>query len=576
MKKLNEPIRSSQSLNSHSSLSFEHGVCATGHRVSAEAGAWVLQQGGTAVDALVAAAFTSFVVEPASCGLGGYGHFSIYLANENRYIGFDAYCRAPLSASPDMFELDMSRLATYYGHPRTLGNKAEHGPIAPAVPGAVAGCCDLLEAHGTLSLDTVLAPAIAAAEKGIEFLWSDLLHIAGLGDTLSELPDTDSVLRPGGQLPVIGGSRAESTSMDGNALAKTLRLIATKGKAGFYQGRVAKAIEQYVQGVGGILSRQDLAQYAPRIWHEPAAHYRDYRYISCFDQVAYETLNILDGYDLHKYGADSYAYRHLVAEALGIAFTDNMTWYGDPDFENAPIQGLADRRFAAKRRKEIRIRRVIDRPIQPGNPWPYDPGVSNKEDEDFGTTKGKIAGTSQVAVVDRAGNLASCCISVGSAYGSCVYIPEVGIFLNDAMQNFDPRPNHPNSIYPGKMPIFAAPAIVACRNGEGHFAASGSGGYRIQTGVLHTFMNYIDHQMDIQSAIDHPRVHCQGQETVADNRLPANVRTKLEQAGHTLTTVSSAPGRNHFGRVCAVSRDVRTGELRGGAGPSWSTGIAGL
>ena len=142
--------------------------------------------------------------------------------------------------------------------------------------------------------------------------------------------------------------------MDGNALAKTLRLIATKGKAGFYQGRVAKAIEQYVQGVGGILSRQDLAQYAPRIWHEPAAHYRDYRYISCFDQVAYETLNILDGYDLHKYGADSYAYRHLVAEALGIAFTDNMTWYGDPDFENAPIQGLADRRFAAKRRKEIR------------------------------------------------------------------------------------------------------------------------------------------------------------------------------------------------------------------------------
>ena len=103
MKKLNKAIRSSESLNSHSSLSFEQGVCSTGHPVSAEAGAWAIQQGGTAVDALVAAAFTSFVVEPASCGLGGSGHFSVYLSNENRYIGFDAYWRAPLSASPNMF-----------------------------------------------------------------------------------------------------------------------------------------------------------------------------------------------------------------------------------------------------------------------------------------------------------------------------------------------------------------------------------------------------------------------------------------------------------------------------------------
>ena len=140
MKKIKAPIRSSESLNSHSSMSFEQGVCATGHPVSAEAGAWAIQQGGTAVDALVAAAFTSFVVEPASCGLGGSGHFSVYLAKENRYIGFDAYCRAPISATSEMFGIDNSRPENYYGHPRTVGNKAEHGPLAPAVPGAVAGC----------------------------------------------------------------------------------------------------------------------------------------------------------------------------------------------------------------------------------------------------------------------------------------------------------------------------------------------------------------------------------------------------------------------------------------------------
>ena len=144
------------------------------------------------------------------------------------------------------------------------------------------------------------------------------------------------------------------------------------------------------------------------------------------------------------------------------------------------------------------------------------------------------------------------------------------------MQNFDPRPNHLNSIHPGKMPIFAAPALVACLGDQGRFAASGSGGYRIQTGVLHTFMNYVDHQMEIQKAVDHPRVHCQGQETVADSQIPEKIRTKLEQAGHNLTTVSATPGRNHFGRICAVSRDPSSGELRGGAGPSWSTAIAGV
>ena len=104
MRKLNSPIIASHSLNTHWNWSFEHGVCAAGHPLAAEAGAWALQQGGTAIDALGAAAFTAFVVEPASCGLGGYGHFSVYLAEQERFMGFDAYCRAPLRATADMFE----------------------------------------------------------------------------------------------------------------------------------------------------------------------------------------------------------------------------------------------------------------------------------------------------------------------------------------------------------------------------------------------------------------------------------------------------------------------------------------
>jgi gamma-glutamyltranspeptidase/glutathione hydrolase len=178
--------------------------------------------------------------------------------------------------------------------------------------------------------------------------------------------------------------------------------------------------------------------------------------------------------------------------------------------------------------------------------------------------------------VDREGNLASCCISVGSGFGSLVYVPELGIFLNNAMQNYDPRPGLPNSIAPGKMPIFAAPAIVAERDGEGVFAASGSGGYRIEPGVVQTMLNVIDHGMAAQRAVDHPRIHCQGGDTHVDPRVGAAVLAGLEALGHQVVRQPESPGIWAYGRVCAVTRDPATGALSGGAGPGWHTAVAGF
>ena len=144
------------------------------------------------------------------------------------------------------------------------------------------------------------------------------------------------------------------------------------------------------------------------------------------------------------------------------------------------------------------------------------------------------------------------------------------------MQNYDPRPGLPNSIAPGKMPIFAAPAIAAERDGEGVFAASGSGGYRIETGVLHALLNHIDHCMTAQRAVDHPRVHCQGGDTHADPRVGRAVLEGLARLGHKVVPQPEAPGTWAYGRVCAVTRDPATGALSGGAGPSWHSAVAGF
>jgi gamma-glutamyltranspeptidase/glutathione hydrolase len=560
----------------HSTVEAERGVCAAGSPQAAEAGVRIMKAGGNAIDGITAAAFTAFVTEQAYCGLGGYAHISVWMADYGKFVSFDAYGRAPLAATPDMFEPNLDGLETYYEHPFTKGDKARHGALAPAVPGAVAGFFEAHSRFGRLPFAKVLEPAIAAAENGVPFTWFDSQSIAAMIDPIKAIPGSADALLPGGKPPASDFNDPVGIMRDTRALARTLKTIAAKGRAGFTRGRVAKAIAAYVQSIGGILTTEDLAKYKVRVLHETPSRYRGHDYVACYDQVAYEALNILDHYDLRAHGADSYEYRHLVAEALALAFSDSIIHYGDPDFVASPVEGLTNPAFAAARRKLIRLRKAMDRPVPAGDPWAFDPGSPGPDGAATQPSKAKRPGTTQVAIADRFGNMASVCMSLGSGYGSLVYVPEVGIFLNNAMQNFDPRPGLPASIAPGKMPVFAAPALVATKGGKASFAASGSGGYRIETGVLHTFMNRIDHRMTLQDAVDHPRVHCQGSETFVDRRIPEKVQQSLAKAGHDVTMAEERPDRMTFGRVAAVAANPRRGTLTAAAGPSWTTAIAGF
>jgi gamma-glutamyltranspeptidase/glutathione hydrolase len=359
-------------------------------------------------------------------------------------------------------------------------------------------------------------------------------------------------------------------------LAETLRRIAREGAAGFYAGPVAEAIEREVTAHGGILTAADLAAYRPKIMREKTASYRGYDYVTANDQVGYEALNILDRFDLTGYGPDSPEFRHLMAEALGHAFTDNMVHYGDPDHTRSPVHGLASREFAAQRAAGIRLDRAAARPIAAADPWPYDAAEAAPEIVAAERSAGGVAGTSQMAAADREGNLATLCTSLTSSFGSLVLVPGTGVFLNNSMQNFDPRPDRANCIAPGKMPIFAVPTIAAGRDGRAVFGAAGSGGYRITTGVLHTMVYALDFGMSLQAAIDAPRVHCQGEETVVDGRIPEHVRDRLTAMGHTVAVADEDPGTLAFARVVAVGIDPATGLLHAASGPAWSTAAAGL
>lgn len=551
------------------------GVISCGHIREAEAGARIIEDGGNAVDAVVAAAFTGFVAEPAACGLGGSGHLALFLADRGQFVSVDHGVRAPQAARPDMFPVDPAEPLTYYGWPRTIDRANEWAARSVAVPGAVAGICEAHQRFGRLPLAQVLEPAIEAAEAGVPITWDLIVAIVGRLEQIEALPNASALLLRSGRPPKLsddgGVPDGVADRIDTSSMVATLREISCHGADGFYRGWVAAAIERETLRGGGILTADDLSSYRPRINVEAGAMYRGLRYSTASDPVGYEVLNILSRFDLAEYGPDSAEYRHVMAEALAHAFVDNMHHYADPDFGPSPVAGLMSPEFAAVRASGIRLDRAAPRPISPGDPWAYQ---SEQPDTRTRPSSAGMSGTSQMVATDAEGNVAALITLHPSAFGSLVYVPDGGFFLNNAMRNFDPRPDRANCIAPGKMPIFAVPAIAAERDGVGVFGAAGSGGYRITSGVVHALVNHVDFGMSVQQAVNCPRVHCQGGDLFVDSRIPETVQRRLQELGHVVVTQSEVPAPTNFARVSAVARDSATGEMSAGSNPSWNTAVA--
>jgi gamma-glutamyltranspeptidase/glutathione hydrolase len=546
----------------------EQGAVVGGDQREAEAGVAMLRAGGNAVDAVVAAAFVGFVVEPAMCGVGGYGRLAAAMAGHNRALVVDGFSLAPLRAQSDMFR-PVSGAVNPYGWSIVEGGLNERGHLSVGVPSAVGCLCTAHERLGRLPLRQVLQPAVDLAAAGLPVTDRQAEYIGGYETELRRFPATAAWLLPGGRVPRPG------ERLDLADLAATLRRIADEGPAGFYAGPFAAALQAEMVAGGGLLRADDLSRYAPRAYEEEPQAYRGHRYVTAGDQISYETLHILECFDLSDLDPDGADYRHLMAEALGHAFVDSLTHYGDPHVVRSPLAGLSSKAFGRARAGDFRRERAAPRPIAPGDPWPYDSG-NDPGTRPAGPTQARFSGTSQMAAVDHWGNIVALCTSLESAYGSMVTVPGTGVLLTNLMVNFDARPGFPNSIAPGKMPIFAAPVLVL-RDADGSlFATCGSGGYRIETGCLHTLVNALDHGMALQAAADAPRVHCQGRETCVDERIAGTVIDELAGRGHEVVVQPHGAGMGmiNFGRIVALHRTA-DGLIHMGTNPTAMTGSLG-
>jgi gamma-glutamyltranspeptidase/glutathione hydrolase len=485
-----------------------HGMVASNSAIASSVGAGILRRGGNAVDAAVAVGFALAVAYPEAGNLGGGGFMVIRLAN-GRSAALDFREVAPRTATRDMY-LDstgkVDAMASLVGH------------RASGVPGSVAGLCEAQRTYGTLPLAAVMAPAIALADTGFIVDSTQERSIRAARRLIGRYAGA-ALFLPNGE-PVAAGTRLVQRD-----LAGTLRAIAAGGPDAFYRGATAEAIAAEMRRGGGLITGADLAAYKP-VWRTPIrSTYRGYGLLSMPPSssggvTVAEALNILETYDtLPRFGSAAGA--HLLASALQRAFIDRNATLGDADFVTVPLERLTSKDYARRLRASIDAARAT----------PTGAAAARMREG---------SETTHYSVVDGAGNAVATTTTLNNLYGSGVWVPGAGFFLNDEMDDFTVQPGVPNmfglvqgeanTIQPGKRMLSAmAPTIVLDPAGNVLLVVGGRGGPRIISAVTEVIVNVIDHRMSLADAMNAPRLHHQA--------LPDTIR--YEAGGFTSAVLDS-------------------------------------
>ena len=460
------------------------------NQIATEVGYQILEQGGNAVDAATAIGFALAVTLPRAGNLGGGGFMLIYDSSTKKVSTIDYRSAAPKKAKSEMF-LNKN------------GGVIRYGYIVTAVPGTVAGLIKAHEEHGNLSLQEVIEPSIDIASKGFRVTY-DLFQALNFGK-VSLLEDTTSKTKfydsDQNTLPT------DSLLIQPD-LAKTLRLISTKGKDGFYKGKTAELISQASKTNGGLITQKDLASYEAKERTAIRTSYRGYQVVTMPPTasgglVLLQTLNILENFNLREQGHNSANAIHLLSESMKRGYADRTRYHGDPDYFPVPIDQLINKDYSKERALSIDLNSVT-----PSSE--IFPGKIIVVDESPDTT--------HFSVIDSEGNAVSNTYTLGSSFGSGVTVPGGGFLLNNQMRNFSHSygkserislsTSPANRLQPGKRMISTqTPTIVFDPQGNLFMILGSPGGGRIPNIVAQVISNVIDHDMGYAEAVMAPRIN---------------------------------------------------------------------
>jgi gamma-glutamyltranspeptidase/glutathione hydrolase len=497
------------------------------------AGMRILQEGGNAFDAAVATALAVGVVDPRMSSIGGNGFATICIAKTKEVRALNFYGTAPKRATREFY----------------AGKDYSHGVLSVPVPSALKGYEALHKAYGRLPWAKVVQPAIELAEAGfvVEQPLADDLRESG--KELAKIPATARVFLPGGRAPNAGEVFRQPD------LARTLSEIAQRGADVFYHGPIGERIAAYFRANGGVLTTADLAEYQAK-WLTPIS--TTYRGYTVYTQppsssaiAVLEQLNILEGYDLKALGHNSPEYLHLIGEAIRLAAADRNRYVGDPDFVNVPVEKLLSKTYAAQRRDLIHADSTM--PITVAGDF--------QQPEESHTT--------HLNVVDAEGNMVALTQTLGDKFGSRVIASDTGVLFGDEMRHLHLDPNDPSCLEPGKRSRSNESPIIVLKDGNPFMAIGTPGSDGIWQRLVQVIVNVVDFGMNIQTAINAPRIRSGGNiESESEikplfrveDRIPAATLDALRAKGFELTVV-----KDDYGRVNGIVIDPITKFRLGGA-----------
>lgn len=487
----------------------------------------MLQSGGNAVDAAITAAAVQAVVEPQSTGIGG-DCFVLYApAGSSQVIALNGSGRSAAAAE----------IAAY--HALGLEKVPLRGAHAVTLPGAVDAWARLLADHGRKTMAEVLAPAIAYAEQGYVVQDRVAHDWAENADLLRGDPDTAAIFLPGDKAPEAGDVHRQP------ALGRTLRTIAEQGRDGFYTGPVAAAMAARLRALGGLHSAQDFADTRCDYVTPVATGYRGYDVVQMPPNnqglTALVMLNILAGDDLSALDPDGAARLHLQIEAARLAYHERNTRLGDLSPDDPVIPALLSPAHAAKLRACIHADRAMD---------------------DLPMPELAMSDTVYISVVDADRNAISFINSTYWAFGAGIACPQTGVIFQNRGASFRLDPAHPNALAPGKRPLHTIMPGMLMQDGRAVMPFGVMGGDYQPVGHVHLLTNLLDHGMDVQAALDAPRLFWRDGVVQAERGIRADTIDGLIALGH---RVIEAPEPLGGGQAIWIDHD--RGTLTGGSDP---------
>jgi gamma-glutamyltranspeptidase/glutathione hydrolase len=510
-------------------------MVATSQPLASQVGIDILKRGGNAVDAAIAVAAMLNVTEPNMTGIGGDCFAMIYTAKNKKLEALNASGRCPRALTLAHF---MSKDITQM--PLT-------GMETITVPGAFDGWLTLLEKYGSMKLGDLMAPAISYAENGFPVMEKIS------ADWEPEVGKLKKDAAASATYLVNGGAPAPGTVFTQKNLARTFRTLVKGGREVYYHGEIAKAIVDYCQKNGGFLAMEDFAAQKSN-WVEPiATTYRDHQLYELPPNnqglTALIILNILEGLDIKGMRDDAVQYYHTLVEATKIAFADRNRFIADPAFAKIPVKELISKEYAAKRRALINPKRAIDPPAY--------------GDVQMGSD------TTYFTVVDKDRNAVSFINSLFNSFGSGIVAGETGIMLHNRGSGFSLDPNHPNKLEPGKRPFHTLIPAMVFKNDKLLMSYGVMGGDIQAQGHSQVLVNLVDREMNLQQAIDAPRIrYISGKGVMLEDTLPSDVITGLVERGH--ERVLPPAGIKHralMGGGQAIMIDPESGALSGASDP---------